>query len=185
MRKLCFHSTTEKQIHFSIFHHDCKPEETTKQIKIEHRCNFKTTISECNLSFPSLKKLQTLTKLKNHPVKSKETPNQSEKVKYITNSSKGTMSNSKEYFSLQKSCNKTNESDKKCQEDNQEEEDEEICFLFNEEDCEGNAEESVWLQCGKCYFWAHVYCILHNEEQDVTKKMLTCTTEPWICQKCA
>lgn len=58
----------------------------------------------------------------------------------------------KEHFSLQKNCNETNESDEKRHENNQEEEDREICFLCNREECEGNAEDSVWLQCDKCNF---------------------------------
>ena len=40
-------------------------------------------------------------------------------------------------------CNKTNESDERCQENNQEEEDEEICFLCIKEECESNAGDSV------------------------------------------
>ena len=71
-----FHSATEKQRHFSIFHYDYKLEQSIKRIKSEHHYNFKTTTGECTLSFPSLKTLQDHRKLKNHPVESKGTPNQ-------------------------------------------------------------------------------------------------------------
>ena len=100
-------------------------------------------------------------------------PNQLKKVKYTSNSSKGIVPNLKAYFSLQKSCNGTNESDEKCHKSNLEKEDEEICFLYNEEGSEDNVKDSVWLQCDKCNFWAIVYCILHIAEQEVTEKMLT------------
>lgn len=70
------------------------------------------------------------------------------------------MPNLKEDFSLQKSCNKANESDKR-QENDQEKEDKYVFRLhYNEEECEGNAEDIVWLQCGKCNFRVNVYCIL-------------------------
>ena len=83
---------------------------------------------------------------------------------------------------MQKSSNEINESDEKCQENNQEEGSEEISFLFNEEECEGSAEDSVWLQCDKCNFWANVHCILHTAEQEATEKMLTCSTDlPKLC----
>ena len=62
--------------------------------------------------------------------KTKRTQNQSKKVKHTTISSKGIMPYLEEYFSLQKSCNETNKSDEKCQENNQEEE-EERNFLWN------------------------------------------------------
>ena len=137
-----FHLATEKQRHFSMFHH-YYIEESIKRIKTEHRCNFKTKTSECNLSFPSLKKLQVHRKLKNHPVKSNGTANQSKKVKYTTKSSKGIVLNLKELASSQKRCNETNASDEKSQESNKE--DKEICVLFHEEVCEDNAEDSVWL----------------------------------------
>ena len=78
--------------------------------------------------------------------------NQSKKVKYTTDFSKGIIPNLKEYFFSQIKSSKTNESDKKGQENNQEEEDEETCCLCNEEECEGNAEDSVWLQYDKCFF---------------------------------
>ena len=91
------------------------------------------------------------------------------------------MPNLKEYFSLQIRCNKTNESDERCQENNQEEEDEEICFLCIKEECESNAGHSVWLQCGKYNFWANVYFILHIAELEFTEKILTCSTESWLC----
>ena len=113
-----FHLPTEKQRHFSMFHHDYI-EQSIKRIKTEHRCNFKTTTSECNLSFPSLKKLQVHRKIKNHPVKSKGTPNQSKKVKYTTKSLKGIEPNLKELVSSQKRCYETIESDEKSQENNQ------------------------------------------------------------------
>ena len=53
---------------------------------------------------------------------------------------------------MQKRCNKTNKSDERCQENNQEEEDEEIGFLCIKEECEGNTGDSVWLQCDKCNY---------------------------------
>ena len=87
------------------------------------------------------------------------------------------------YFSSQKRCNETNESDEKSQENTQEE-DKKLCFLCNEEECEVNAEDSIWLQCDKCNFWGNVYYILHIAEQEGTEKILTCSTEPWICQNC-
>lgn len=53
------------------------------------------------------------------------------------------MPNLKEDFSLQKSCNKANESDKR-QENDQEKEDKYVFRLhYNEEECEGNAEDIV------------------------------------------
>ena len=52
-----FHSTTEKQGHFSIFHHDYTHQQSIKQTETEHSRNFKLRTGECNLSFPSLKKL--------------------------------------------------------------------------------------------------------------------------------
>ena len=61
----------------------------------------------------------------------------------------------------------TNESDEKFQQNHQEEENEKTCFLFNEEECEGNAEDRGSLQCDKCNFWANVCCILHIAEQEV------------------
>ena len=70
------------------------------------------------------------------------------------------MRNLKEYFSLQKSSNETNESDEGCQQNNQEEEN------------QGNAEANVWLQFDKCNFWANHCCILRIAEQEVTEKML-------------
>ena len=94
------------------------------------------------------------------------------------------MLNLKEYFSFQKHCKEANESDETCQENNQEEEDEEMWSLCNEERCEGNAEDSVWPQCDKCNFWVNAYCILHIAELEFTEKILTCSTELWICQNC-
>ena len=85
---------------------------------------------------------------------------------------------------MQKHCNKTNESDERCQENNQEEEDEEIGFLCIKQECEGNAGDSVCLRYDKCNFWANVYCILHIAEREVTEKLLTCSTESWPCQSC-
>ena len=57
-----FRLAAEKQILFSIFHHDYKQEQSIKRTKTEHQCNFKTT-GEYNLSFLSLKKLQVHRKL--------------------------------------------------------------------------------------------------------------------------
>ena len=65
------------------------------------------------------------------------------------------------YFSTQKRSSKANESGK-CQENNQEEKDEEACFLCNEEECKSNAGDSIQLQYDKCNFWA----------QKVTEKVL-------------
>lgn len=60
-----FHSATENLIHFSIFHHDYI-EQSTNRIKTEHRFKLKTTTSEYNLNYPSLKKFQAHRRLKNH-----------------------------------------------------------------------------------------------------------------------
>ena len=43
--------------------------------------------------------------------------------------------------------------------------------------CEDNAEDSVWLQRDKCNSWTNVYCILRIAEQEVTEKILSCSTE--------
>lgn len=61
--------------------------QSTKRIKTEHWCSFKKTISESNLSFPSLEKLQAHIKFENHPLKSKEYQMNQKKVKYTTISS--------------------------------------------------------------------------------------------------
>ena len=71
---------------------------------------------------------------------------------------------------MQKNFNETNESDEKRQENNQEEEDEEICFLCNREECEGNAEDSVWLQWDNaisdtCLLYL-TYCRIRSHRKD-------------------
>ena len=43
-------------------------------------------------------------------------------------------------------------------------EEEEICFICNEEECEGKAADSVLIKCDKFNFWAYAYCILHIVE---------------------
>ena len=40
-------------------------------------------------------------------------------------------------------------------------EEEEICFICNEEECEDNGTDSVLIKCDKFNFWAYAYCILH------------------------
>ena len=98
---------------------------------------------QLKLSF--FEKIASSQEITKSPVKSKGTPNQSKKVKFW------------ERYHAQFNIIffPTKESFEKYQENNQKE-DEKICFTCNEEECKGNAEDSVWLQCEKSNFWTTV-----------------------------
>ena len=147
-----FHSPSQKQRHYSIFHHDYKPDKTVKRARRNHQCNCVENDKECCLLFPSLKKLQAHRKLKNHHPKRKKVTIESRKMKIKY--SKGIITNIKEYFSFTETMavSHSNANDKQKIEVQTNDHDDEgvLCFIYNDEEEDNNIEDDMWLQCNNC-----------------------------------
>ena len=77
--------------------------------------------------------------------------------------------------------NVAGEEDKEAEEDENEED---ICFICLQEDSDDVGREDTWLQCDRCNFWAHVFCAKNIANQVISDDMINDDKVQWICENC-